>query len=373
MIMNMNSRGPALGLIATYVVSLLCVVLLGLANPGQAHSAPSLTDIPGVPDPCDILPSGAAEKICDVATDPAGEAIDAVPGLPNPSEVIGNAIDSATRSFLEEIVAAEAEAVAFALVGMVKVVDSTTDPDFTQEWFIEQYRWVFGMAVLLALILGFSRFASGVGHKNTYEMSKGIGGLAIFVVVGGAIPLIVAIVTRFFDSVATEWMLSRDGDTEKELQALSSSLVESSAVGGVGAVFLLLLVLFVGAIGALGMELIFYLRELALYVVTIALVVALALRIGGKWSGEAFERVVLTALALAMLKFMAAVILVTGLNLASQAEDAVDVAFLATALLLGFFVLLFAGFRLVSRHDVRPNFERNAMRVWSGASRIVRN
>lgn len=323
-----------------------------LANPPTAKAI----GLPGLPNPCDLLPGGVATDICKGATDPVGTAIGAIPGIPNPTELIASAGNVLVKTFLEQLVGAEADAVAAILRSELEFINSSTTPDVTASWFATQYELVFGMAVIIALFGFFLRGGLGVKDQDPGEIAKGGFALVVFLVGGMFLPVIVAGLVHVFDGVmAPEWMNVAGASANKSIDGLSDTLVKTFVSPGniVVPIFMPLIILFFGAIAGVIVEIILYFREGLIYLLTAAEVAALAMFVGGRWTIQAFKRTTLALVGLIPLKLIMAIIFTFGTLLIGNANKAADSAILGTVMLLLLPVATLWAYRVISQHNVQ--------------------
>jgi hypothetical protein len=342
--------------VAIVLVAVISFSALAQPEPAKA-GVPGAPGVPGIPSPCDLLPDGASRDICNAANDPVGTAIGAIPGVPNPTDVIngvtGSVANAIVQPILQELVNAERDAVLSILNHQIEFVNSTTTPQLGADWFIRQYQIVFGMAVFIAIGMFF--FRTGISAKDGDPVELGNAGLAImiFFIVGAVLPPIIGGLVKIMDgTIAPGWMDIAGESAATTLQDLRIDFTDPGAGNNaVVPVLLPLIFLFFGLIGGVLVELMLLFREGMLYVVTAASVITLGMWVGGRWGASAFYRSIMALIALILLKVIMAFILVIGLLFLGSDSGASPVI-LASVMLLLTPVLSWAAYKKISGHNM---------------------
>lgn len=368
--MSFPTLGRRLGLLAVLIAVISFTAPLSIFNPPSAQAAQSAsTDIPiiglipGVPDPCDLIGNGTARAICKAGTDPIGgalggvnAAIGAIPGIPSPSELVGSAVSTVGKAvvgpILNGIAQAEGDVVLKYLKKQTEIVNSSTTPDLTAPWFLQQYELVFALAIAVGLGALFFRTGKGFINKDLAEAGKGGMAFMVFFVLGGFLPGIVASVIKVTDDVmAPAWMNSAGAGANTALDNLQTNL-NNSLAGTIAAVLAPLIILFIGVIAGIIFELMFLFRDAVIYIVTALEVVAVALSVAGRVTSTTAWRCTWALVALILFKLNAAIILTFGLLLLQSTEGSGDTFLLAAVVLILAPAMTWGIYKVISGHNV---------------------
>lgn len=359
----MPTWAKTLGPLAVFILVMSLTAAHSLSKPPQAKAASSGIVIPlppGIPSPCDLIPDATARKICKVATDPvstAGAVIGSIPGIPDPTKLVGNALSAAgnaiVKPLLFSITSAEADAVGTALQGEARAVNATTQTNLTADWYKKQYVVVFGMAVLLAVMMFFTRVGTAAYNQDAAGVGLGSAHFLAFLIGGGLLPGVVGTAVLYLDNqVAPAFMNSAGASATQILDRLPNDINQNlSTIDSLGALLLPLIILFFGVIGWVLLELMFFFREGMLYLVTASTVVLWGLYVSGRRSSDAlFNNSVLLLITLMFFKVIAAFILVISLGLFGS-QEGLQPVILGTVMLLMMPFLLWMTYQ--ARHNIR--------------------
>lgn len=351
----MPTWNKAARLLAAFILAMTLTASQAAIKPPAAHAG-IIPGIPGLPNPCDLIPDATARKICKYASDPAS-AIGAIPGIPDPSQIVGDAVSAAGNAVLKPIVyavtSAEADAVGTALRAEAKAVNATTQSDLTAKWFTTQYAVVFGMAVLLALMGFFGRIGQAAVNQDAAEVGWSSANFLVFLLGGGLLPGVVGLVVLTLDNtVAPAFMANAGVQTTDILNRLPNDIHHNlTQLNTIGGLIFPLIILFAGVVGWVLLELMFFFREGMLYLVTVAVVALWGLRVSGRQVGQQlFNNSVLLLLTLVFFKVIAAFVLVISLGLFGSKEG-VQPVILGTVMLVMLPAIMWMIYQ--SRHNIR--------------------
>jgi hypothetical protein len=352
-----------LGLLTVFVLVMSLTAVHSLSHPARAQASSSGIGIPlppGLSDACDLIPDATARKICKAAADPigtTGAAIGSIPGIPDPTDVIGSAVSAAGNAIIKpllfSITSAEADAVGQALKAEAKAVNATTQTNLTADWYRKQYEVVFGMAVIIGLMMFFTRLGSAAYRQDAAGVGAGSAHFLGFLIGGALLPGIVGTAVQFLDNqVAPAFMNNAGASATQILDRLPNDINHNlTTVNSLGALLLPLIVLFFGVVGWVLLELMFFFREGMLYLVTASTVVLWGLYVSGRQAGSAvFNNSILLLITLMFFKVIAAFILVISLGLFGS-QEGIQPVILGTVMLLMLPFLLWMTYQ--ARHNIR--------------------
>jgi len=340
----MKARRKWAGLLLMFIL----VMCLGAAKPAIS---PPAAQAGIIPSPCDLIPDGAARKACQAATNPVGTAVGAIPGIPDPSDVVGDVAEVIVQPILNQIAKAEADAVVSVLEDVSKFVNNSTTPALTASWFLHLYAIVFGLAIPIGVVLLYTRLGIAVRDTEPGAAAGAFFRFMALLVLGGLIPGVVGLVVVAMDTgLAPAWMSSAGADANKSLHDLSLNMDKSVSFSNnpVTPILLPLIFLFAGVIGGILMELMMLFREAMLYVVTATEIVAAALAVSG--NSDMLRRTTQKLGVLCLFKVIVAFILTIGLlMLGSSGVPYI----LGAVVLVGTPVISWAAYQNWGNHPIR--------------------
>jgi hypothetical protein len=313
-----------------FLIVLLLTILGVLALPAIAQAAPS---------PCDLIPDPSARETCLKAQ----QVVAPLPTLV--SDITGSSI---VQPILQGIVRAEADAVAAVLTKMIDYLLSSTTPDMTQDWFIEQYVLVGGVAAFLALFAGFGRMGVATKDQDAKEFGSAIASVVVFFIAFPLIPPIVTFFVMIADGPATEMFMKRAGDDLLKTVKLLTTELAKQDFGD--AVLLPIIALILGVLGGVVTWIMLFFREAALYIYTAAAIFGLAMWVGGRWSNGMFKRIILSLIGLILFKPIMAFVLVIGVGLMGSGET--EPALMGATLCLLVPLISWGAYKRIANHDI---------------------
>lgn len=321
------------------ILLLVFCVVAGITAGGSLHQpAPARADIgpvplPGIPNPCDWLPDGAAQTICKATTNPVGTAVGAIPGVPdplkkflsNPAGSIAQVTFNAAFDFgMRKFAAVEADSFNWVITEEFKLVDDATIPNLTDEVFTAPFALVFGLSLLIAL--GLTAFSLGkAAYKNDPSIiSDSVVALIVFFL---AVPLLVsatAAAVKVSDGTIAPGIVNSSSTNIK--QAINN--INANAAGhinllvGLGEILFFIILLIVALLSGLLFFILFVLRVFGLPLVLVGLIFSLGLRPGGeeveggrtRQLGWALFGLVVYKVAVAFIMLFGALVLVKGVS-----------------------------------------------------------
>jgi len=212
------------------------------------------------------------------AIDPVHQAGQAVKAAANSAVGgwVGDAVQGLTKS--------AAEGVASLLKDIAKLVQTTTTPTFSAKWFTVIYAEIFGLGTLIAVALVAIRMIQGVAQEDASQVIKGPAALIAFVVGGGLIPWFVTGLVALDDKKIAPGLLSSANQNLDHVIFQLTHNLDSVEKTGLAWIVLLVIAL-IGVLGGVVVEFMLYFREIMLYVLVPAEVLALALWVGGQRFG----------------------------------------------------------------------------------------
>ncbi|KUJ65372.1 hypothetical protein ACZ90_49485 [Streptomyces albus subsp. albus] len=238
------SRRRALSLTATTIV-VQGIVLLS-ATGAMADPTPSPS---GSKDPCSGL-DGHLKELCEDNGKGAS-------GPPDPT----NPLDPAAS-----LARACADAAAWIVGKVSKLVKETANVDFTNEAFLRQYAVVFAASTILTLILWLLAVAKRAirGVPFTEALSEAIGFLWLTVLASAFTPLILYTVVSATDAVTDAIASGTGADNDQFFSSFSAALKRDEDIGGGPIMLIVVSLVTILAAGVLCLELV--IRAALLYV-----------------------------------------------------------------------------------------------------------
>ena len=303
--------------------------------------------------PCDLIPDPAARAICQAA---GGSGI---PGIPDPSSVIGGVVGAASQAvllpILKQFTQAEMGAVTSVLQKEVDTINNNTVPTLTADWFKRQYAIVFGFGVFAALGIYYFRLGADARNTDFGGMANSFISLMAFFIVGVSLPVLVGAIVKVVDGSITPGMLSiANVDMTAALQKLESAMTTTiSSNGTIDAILLPLITLFVAVIAGIVVlfELLF--RMSMLYIFTAAEVFAFAMLVGRQWTIAVFQRITMGLVGLILFKLIMAIIFMFSFGILSGAETGIDAILIGAVLCALTPILSWHAYKRIAGHDIR--------------------
>jgi hypothetical protein len=212
------------------VAALTLPAVVAVQVAGMPHSAAATPPPSPTPDECEGVEL------------PVAGCTDGPPVL-TPADVGLNPLDSIAES--------SAKAAKWVIEGLAKVVNETTQVDFTNPGFMRQYAIVFGASTFLTLILWMIAVAKRAVHGVPLGRAVGeaIGYLWLAVLASAFTPVVLALAVTLTDAVTDAIATGTRTDTDKFLNGFAASLDPSGFAGGpIMAIFVSLLAMFGAAI-----------------------------------------------------------------------------------------------------------------------------
>lgn len=353
-------RAFALGWGVVFLITFAMSVFAGLTyNPPKAEAI----GLPFVdlPTPCDVLPDGAAERICDSATNPgraAGELIGQIPGIPSPNDVLRSAVGTAANYsvgiIINEVAQLEADAVTWLLKIQGQLVTDNASPDLREQWFTRTYALLYFFAALLATAL--------FGLKLTQAASRGdpvmVGNIFIAVVVfalaASVLPALVTGLVYVFDKEVTPGLISAtSGSLNQTLASIEVDFTKEITPGNnpLAPILVPLFALAFGFLGGLISLFLIVVRYMMLPFGTILVLFGLAMNVGLDWGSDALRRSVQFLLGWIMYVPALGVILLLGTNMLRESSNYLVSVMAAVVLCLGPILALWFTFA-VAKHRI---------------------
>lgn len=263
------------------LVILLVVLALGVG----AHRADAL---PGLPDPCDLAPSGPLSDACHVAqgvTNPVG-AISGVGGLVGDAAgVAGVSLPSWSTDPIGAMAQTLADTLKGALDGLGGILSSAPEPPVDQAWFKAEYAPLAGAGITLSFLLfGGLAFAYGVRGRLA-DMSRSFVLMVVAVFLSATAPLFVKTALMFADALTTGLASAGGqpaGQLTDKLTDITTAVTQTGNLGDTIKPFALVLILFVTVVFTLLWMVLLIVRTDIIYVATLAIPFVLPSIIDGK-------------------------------------------------------------------------------------------
>ncbi|MFH8366477.1 hypothetical protein [Streptomyces sp. NPDC018031] len=231
--------------IATGLLTLQTGAVL-LAAPANADPSPTPTKSD---NPCDIVHGAARERCERGSTD--------TPGVSDPSNPLDPAASLARGC---------ADAAAWLVGKVSKLVKETANVDFTNEAFLRQYAVVFAASTILTLVLWLLAVAKRAirGVPFTEALSEAIGFLWLTVLASAFTPLILYTVVSATDAVTDVIASSTGADNDTFFSSFTAALKKDEDIGGGPIMLIVISLVTILAAGVLCLELV--IRAALLYV-----------------------------------------------------------------------------------------------------------
>ncbi|RKT16480.1 hypothetical protein BX285_0815 [Streptomyces sp. 1114.5] len=240
-----RKRLPRFGRVATAFV-LAQAAAVSMASRAFADPSPS----PSASNNCDVLPLPGSDVYC--ASKPGGS----VPG--------GGTVSNVTDP-LGSLAKSCAQAAAWVVRNLSGAIDGTTQVDFTNASFLQQYAVVFAVSTVITLVLWLLAVTKRAvrGAPLTSAFSEAIGFLWLTVVASAFTPLILYTVVSVTDGLTKAIAVGTKTDTGSYLGGFADTL-EKGNVGGGPLILVLVSLVAVLAAAVLWIELL--IRAAMLYV-----------------------------------------------------------------------------------------------------------
>ncbi|MFF7995514.1 hypothetical protein ACFZDG_37810 [Kitasatospora xanthocidica] len=238
-------RLPRFGRVVT-AFALVQATVIGMAGRAFADPSPS----PSASNNCDVLPLPGSDVYC--ASKPGGS----IPG----GGTVGNVTDP-----LGSLAKSCAQAAAWVVRNLSGAIDGTTQVDFTNSSFLQQYAVVFAVSTVITLVLWLLAVTKRAvrGAPLTSAFSEAIGFLWLTVVASAFTPLILYTVVSVTDGLTKAIAVGTKTDTGSYLGGFADTL-EKGNVGGGPLILVLVSLVAVLAAAVLWIELL--IRAAMLYV-----------------------------------------------------------------------------------------------------------
>ncbi len=312
---------------------------------------------------CDGLPDPITRGICRggstvvdggrAVVEAGGDLLGSLPSIPSPTEIVSDLVEDAVTSILNQFAKAEVSAVAWVLGKQAEFINDSTTPTLTADWFKKQYAVVFGLGVVAAIILGYSRMAAGMKNQSAAEVSSAGFSLLAFLTLGGFLPLLVGGLVAAMDGPVTQAFLDATSSSGTQMLTDLREEMVTSIDGALDFILIPIIILIFGILGGVFAILQLFFREGAIYVFTAAEVLAFAMWVGGRWTNEIFEKVSMGLVGLILLKPIMAFIMWFGIGLLGSGGGA-DPIILGAVVTATIPLLSWAGYRGIAHHDIHP-------------------
>ncbi|WP_033332077.1 MULTISPECIES: hypothetical protein [Streptomyces] len=240
-----RNRLPRFGRVVT-AFALAQAAAIGMASRAFAEPSPS----PSASNNCDVLPLPGSDVYC--ASKPGGS----IPG--------GGTVSNVTDP-LGSLAKSCAQAAAWVVRNLSGAIDGTTQVDFTNASFLQQYAVVFAVSTVITLVLWLLAVTKRAvrGAPLTSAFSEAIGFLWLTVVASAFTPLILYTVVSVTDGLTKAIAVGTKTDTGSYLGGFADTL-EKGNVGGGPLILVLVSLVAVLAAAVLWIELL--IRAAMLYV-----------------------------------------------------------------------------------------------------------
>uniref|UniRef100_UPI0036DD8C89 hypothetical protein n=1 Tax=Paenibacillus glucanolyticus TaxID=59843 RepID=UPI0036DD8C89 len=242
-----GSTGRLLGRVGTVGGVLLALQTTAVLSAGRVFADPSPSPSPS----CKVdLPVAGGDKICA----PPGTTV--IPG----SGAVGTAADP-----LGSLAKGCAQAAAWVVRRLSEAIDGTTQVDFTNAAFLQQYAVVFAGSTVITLVLWLLAVTKRAvrGAPLTQAFSEAIGFLWLTVVASAFTPLILYTVVSATDGLTAAVAAGTKSDTGTYLGGFADTL-EKGSIGGGPLILIIVSLVAVLAAAVLWVELL--IRAAMLYV-----------------------------------------------------------------------------------------------------------
>lgn len=207
-------RLPSVGS-AAVILGVVQATVIGMASRAVADPSPSASPT----NNCDVLPLPGSDVYC--ASKPGGS----VPG----SGAVGTATDP-----LGSLAKGCAQAAAWVVRKLSGAIDGTTQVDFTNASFLQQYAVVFAASTIITLVLWLLAVTKRAvrGAPLTTAISEAIGFLWLTVVASAFTPLILYTVVSATDGLTKAIAVGTKSDTGTYLGGFADTLEKGDMGGG---------------------------------------------------------------------------------------------------------------------------------------------
>ena len=313
-----------------------------------------------IPSPCNLIPDATARKVCKAGLNPigtVGSAIGAIPGIPNPVNVVQDALGNFVDQVMRQIASAEADAVNYVLKEEASFINSSTTPSLTASWFQPIYGLAFGIAFFIALLMFGLRVWPALKDGTYSDIPKGFIAILALLSFGSILPAAVGAWVLLCDQkIAPGWMQVAGHNANSTFDGISSSFNQSlSVTNGVPVLPVLLPVvwLFVGFVMGLITEFMLFAREAALYLFLVLTIINSALAAGGRLAGDSAWRPAKALFGLSIMKVAMALTLSIGLGMVANSGGGAVPLLLGVAVLAMMPAVGWGTYKWATQHHVR--------------------
>lgn len=308
------------------VLAWIVVLALGFVQP---MSTPDKAEaVLGIPGPCDLIPNDTMRTICEVGTNPGTAVpaigIGAIPGVPDPVGIVTGAVEGVAKTFIDEIVSLEVQAVSWLLGSVIDFVYSSSTPTFTAQWFLVEYALVFGVGVIIALYVWVYNMWQSVRRNDASHMVRSSIQISGYFVLCIWLPALVSIAVTIADGVIVPTIVSMLGESpETSLKHLQEQFVEATSPTGLSALPVLIpgLILVLGVVGGILTWLMLAYRFVAILLMVPGAALMYSLSGAGAWGKDQSRRTTQHLVALILFKAILVAVMTFSLLAASSDPD----------------------------------------------------
>jgi hypothetical protein len=318
------------GRLGLFVVVFFVVLSITSAKP--LVDPPKAEAFPHLPSPCSLVPINPVRKACHRGENsPAGRLlpipgigpVPGIPGLPDPTHIVGGAIDKAAQATIGAAINwladQEAQGMLWVLKQEYTYVNNSNTPKVNQGWFVAGlYALVFGMGFYVSIGALAFEMGSAVQEKNPRRFGDAMIKLVVFWGVGLSLPALVAgLVWALDTAIAPLWMQYAGANTANTLNHMHVNFNKELTPTNNPIIPIIMPFIFgiVGLLGGVAMEFLLVVRDSVLFLLTAAEIIVLGLWVSERLSGNALQRTSLMLGAWCGFKVYAAFALVVGLLL----------------------------------------------------------
>lgn len=223
-------------------------------------SAQRADALPGLPSPCDLMPSGPLADACNLAggvADPvaavsgAGGLIGSAAtsaGLPDPTAAIGGFVGNV----FDQLNAILADTVTKAVDGLGAALSSAPEPPIGADWFHAQYLPLERAGIVVCLTVLFAHLLINLIRHRTLEMALCLRQFVLAVFFTATAPLFIQMGLKIADAFTqgfATWGGADAGQFNDKLSAVTSTISTAGAPAVIGPIVtLIVLVIAVGLI-----------------------------------------------------------------------------------------------------------------------------
>ncbi len=303
---------------------------------------------------------------CGLITDPAARATcENVQNVVSPLAGVANQVldSSIVQPILQGIARAEAEAIGTMLLKMYDYLNSSSTPDLTASWFLQQYAIVLGLSFFLMFFTGYGRAAMGMKNQDIGEVGKASGSMIVFFIVAPTLPFLIMAIWKATDPVTQAFMHTAGQQLNQVLAEVSASLAKANFAD---AILLPLLVMLLGTLGAAITWVMLFFVTAALYIFTAAEVVGLAMWVGGRWTNDMFRRTTLSLIGLLLFKPIMAFTLAIGVGLLGHNDGQAEPVLMGATICLLVPIIAWMAYKRIANHHI------NEGAIWARMRGVAR-